>query len=98
MKILPTLQRPRATALMVALAMVIGPAGLLPASNAWAAKKTQKQAANVTLNFVNAEIDAVARAMAAILGKQILVDPRVKGTVTLYSDQPLTQQAARKFM
>jgi general secretion pathway protein D len=94
MKILPTLQRPRATALMVALAMVIGPAGLLPASNAWAAKKTQKQAANVTLNFVNAEIDAVARAMAAILGKQILVDPRVKGTVTLYSDQPLTQQAA----
>ncbi len=43
----------------------------------------------VTLNFVNAEIDAVTRAMAAMQGKTIVVDPRVKGQITLYSDQPL---------
>ncbi|MBK6850049.1 MAG: type II secretion system secretin GspD [Burkholderiales bacterium] len=48
----------------------------------------------VTLNFVNAEIDAVSRAMAAILDRNIVVDPRVKGTMTLYSEQPLSQREA----
>jgi general secretion pathway protein D len=48
----------------------------------------------VTLNFVNAEIDAVTRAMAAILGRQILVDPRIKGQMTLYSEAPLSPREA----
>ncbi|RZI82496.1 MAG: type II secretion system protein GspD, partial [Rubrivivax sp.] len=48
----------------------------------------------VTLNFVNAEIEGVARAMSAIVDQQILVDPRVKGTITLYSEQPLTPREA----
>lgn len=43
----------------------------------------------VTLNFVNADIEAVTRAMGAILDRQFLVDPRVKGTITVYSDQPV---------
>jgi general secretion pathway protein D len=43
----------------------------------------------VTLNFVNADIDAVTRAMSNMLGQPIVVDPRVKGVVTLYSEQPL---------
>jgi general secretion pathway protein D len=102
MKTHPSLQRPRAIALAVALVIGIGPGLLLPVSPAWAAKKThgqaakQNQQATVTLNFVNAEIDGVARAMAAILNKQILVDPRVKGTITLYSDQPMTPAGAYK--
>ena len=37
----------------------------------------------VTLNFNNADIDAVARTMAVITGKNVVVDPRVKGTMTL---------------
>ncbi len=103
MKTHPSLQRPRAIAASVALAIGIGPGLLLPVSTAWAAKKAHGQAsrqnqqqATVTLNFVNAEIDGVARAMAAILNKQILVDPRVKGTITLYSDQPMTPAGAYK--
>ncbi|MEO6363210.1 MAG: secretin N-terminal domain-containing protein, partial [Caldimonas sp.] len=44
----------------------------------------------VTLNFVNAEIEGVARAMSAILRRQFLVDPRVRGAITLYSEQPLS--------
>ena len=48
----------------------------------------------VTLNFVNADIEAVARAMAAITGRNIVVDPRVKGTITLYTDEPLPPRAA----
>ncbi len=53
----------------------------------------------VTLNFVNAEIDGVARAMAAIVDRQIIVDPRVRGQITLYSEQPLApQDAYRSFL
>ena len=48
----------------------------------------------VTLNFVNAEIEGVARAMAAILKQQFVVDPRVKGTITLYSEEPLSPREA----
>ncbi|MCZ8234188.1 MAG: type II secretion system secretin GspD [Inhella sp.] len=43
----------------------------------------------VTLNFVNADVEAVTRAMGSMLGKTLVVDPRVKGQMTLYSDQPL---------
>ena len=44
----------------------------------------------MTLNFVNADIEGVTRAVGAILRQQFLVDPRVKGTMTLYSDVPLS--------
>jgi hypothetical protein len=42
----------------------------------------------VTVNFVNADIEAVTRAFAAMIERQIAVDPRVKGTMTVYSEQP----------
>ncbi len=42
----------------------------------------------VTLNFVNADIEAVSRAIGTMLGREMLVDPRVKGTITVYSDKP----------
>jgi len=48
----------------------------------------------VTLNFVNAEIEGVARAMSAILKQQFIVDPRVKGTITLYSEEPMSPRDA----
>ena len=50
--------------------------------------------APVTLNFVNADIEAVARAMANITGRQVVVDPRVKGTISLSSDKPVSPGAA----
>ncbi len=43
------------------------------------------------VQFVDADVDAVARAVAAILGRPILVDPRVKGKMTLVSDEGLTR-------
>ncbi|WP_374315898.1 type II secretion system secretin GspD [Aquabacterium sp.] len=86
----------RALALVTALALCLGPGGLLPASMGGAALAAgvKKGEAAVTLNFVNAEIEGVARAMAAIVGHQIMVDPRVKGNITLYSEQPLTPREA----
>ena len=44
----------------------------------------------VTLNFNNAEIEAVARTIGVMTGRNVVVDPRVKGTMTLVTDAPVT--------
>ena len=52
----------------------------------------------VTLNFVNADIEAVARTVATLSGANVVVDPRVKGTMTLSSTTPVPPaQALRLF-
>ena len=52
----------------------------------------------VTLNFDNAEIDAVARTLATLSGYNVVVDPRVKGTMSLSSNLPVPPaQALRLF-
>jgi general secretion pathway protein D len=43
----------------------------------------------VTLNFVNADIDAVVKAVSEITGRNFLVDPRVKGAVNIVSARPV---------
>ncbi|MEO8537544.1 MAG: type II secretion system secretin GspD [Betaproteobacteria bacterium] len=44
---------------------------------------------SVTLNFVNADIDAVVKAVGEITGRNFLVDPRVKGTINIVSARPV---------
>ena len=52
----------------------------------------------VTLNFVNAEIESVARTLATLSGYNVVVDPRVKGTLSLSSTAPVpAAQALRLF-
>ena len=41
----------------------------------------------VTLNFTGAEIEAVARTLATLSGRNVVVDPRVKGTMTLVTER-----------
>jgi len=53
-----------------------------------------RSGAQVTVNFVNADIEAVTRAMAVMIERQIIVDPRVKGTITVYSEQPVSVREA----
>jgi general secretion pathway protein D len=53
-----------------------------------------KSGAQVTLNFVNADVEAVTRAMGAMLDRQFIVDPRVKGNITVYSETPLSVREA----
>ena len=48
----------------------------------------------VTLNFANAEIEAVARTMATITGRNVVVDPRVKGQLTLVTERAVPPAAA----
>jgi general secretion pathway protein D len=58
------------------------------ASAATAATSGVRSRAPVTVNFVNAEIEAVARAFAAMIERPIVVDPRVVGQITVYSERP----------
>ena len=87
----------RPTALGVAITLI---AGSLPMqAGAQSSQQNRRQPAvrastPVTLNFVNTDIEAVSRAMSAALGKPILVDPRVKGTMTLTAEQPVPVQEA----
>ena len=48
----------------------------------------------ITLNFVNADIEAVARTMATVTGLGVVVDPRVKGTINLVTEKPVSRAAA----
>lgn len=91
-------REPRGRLLPAALAVAVllgsvWPAPLVFAQSTKAARPAARGDA-VTLNFVNADIDGVARAMGAILRQQFVVDPRVKGTMTLYSDTPLSPREA----
>ncbi|MBS1196338.1 MAG: ral secretion pathway protein [Proteobacteria bacterium] len=47
----------------------------------------------VTLNFVNADIDAVIKAISQISGRNFLIDPRVKGTINIVSASPIPTSA-----
>jgi general secretion pathway protein D len=69
----------------VATALLV--AGLITAQTAHA---------QVTLNFVNADIDQVAKAIGAATGKTIIVDPRVKGQLNLVSENSVPQDQALK--
>lgn len=48
----------------------------------------------VTLNFVNAEIEGVVQALSQITGKNFIIDPRVKGTVNIVSGKAIPQNQA----
>ena len=50
------------------------------------AKPSAKHGEPITLNFTNADIEAVARTMATLTGRNVVVDPRVKGTITLTTE------------
>jgi len=52
----------------------------------------------VMLNFVNAEIDSVVRAMGQITGKNFLLDPRVKGTINIASVHPVSADLAYQIL
>jgi general secretion pathway protein D len=79
----------RHSVLALACALVLSLPGTPPAL-----AQAARNAEPVTLNFVNAEIEAVARTMATITGRSVVVDPRVRGTVNLSTDRPVPPNAA----
>jgi general secretion pathway protein D len=53
-----------------------------------------RNAEPVSLNFVNADIEAVARTLATLTGRNLVVDPRVKGTMNLSTEKPVSPNVA----
>jgi len=60
--------------------------------SAWAKPPVKDQP--VTLNFVNAEIETVARTVANLTQRRLVVDPRVKGTLTLNTERAVPASVA----
>jgi len=84
----------KAISSITATVFLTAAAGLLPLQLQAQTKASAKSGAPVTLNFAAAEIDAVARTMASITGFNVVVDPRVKGTITLITDRPVSPRVA----
>lgn len=59
-----------------------------------AAQAATPPSGQITLNFVNADINAVIKAMSEMTGKTFVVDPRVKGTLNITSPRPVRQSVA----
>ncbi len=90
-------------AVQIAIQTIATTALLISASGTIHAQTKQRTAPNatsapagepVTLNFVNADIEAVARTMATITGRNVVVDPRVKGQLNLVAERPVSPAAA----
>jgi general secretion pathway protein D len=52
----------------------------------------QAYAEEVTLNFSDADLVAVINSVSQITGKNFIIDPRVKGKVTVVSSKPLNEK------
>jgi general secretion pathway protein D len=59
-----------------------------------ATARDQAAGERVVLNFVNADLEAVVRAIGQYTGRTFVIDPRVKGTLTLVTERPVTRQQA----
>ena len=70
------------------LAATLGGIGLPLVSQA------ASKAEPVMLNFQGADIEAVARTFATITGMNVVVDPRVKGVMTLVTDKAVSRTEA----
>ncbi|MFO0144462.1 MAG: type II secretion system protein GspD, partial [Betaproteobacteria bacterium] len=87
----------RPIAMVVVCAMALPPLPTLGQTTAGPrATATQPQSGDDTayLNFVNVEIEQAVRAIGQFTGRQFVIDPRVKGTLTLVTERPVSRQQA----
>ena len=100
-----TIQKPaewcRWRAALILLSAALQPVLAQDANTAELATTTATSAANQdtsankgTLNFVEADIESVIAAVGDYTGTTFIVDPRVKGTITLVSEKPLSKAQA----
>ncbi|WP_414693862.1 type II secretion system secretin GspD [Polaromonas sp.] len=75
-------------------AMVLLLAGACLAQSSTGGAGAPRRGEDITLNFVNADIEAVARTMAILTGRNVVVDPRVKGVISLTTERPVSPAVA----
>ncbi|MGQ0711383.1 MAG: type II secretion system secretin GspD [Rhodoferax sp.] len=91
----------RFATLFIAAQILFTGAGVGFHSQSWAqtAATAPKRGEPITLNFQNAEIEAVARTLSTVTGRNVVVDPRVKGNITLNTEAPVSPaQAFQQFV
>lgn len=91
MKTRPTSRRP--LALTVASLLVLFLLSFVPPSTTWAAQAAANGSQTWKINIKNADLKEFVAQVAAITGKTFVVDPRVKGNVTVISSTPMDQDA-----
>jgi len=86
----------RRIAWAVICALMLPAAPLTAQQSGARAQKAQAAAKEdtVMLNFVQADLEAVVRAIGQFTGRQFVIDPRVKGTINLVTERPVTKQQA----
>lgn len=62
--------------------------------NSFAIAQSNNESEKYALNFDNADISAVVSSIGSFTNKTYVVDPRVRGTISLVSPEPLTQVQA----
>ncbi|MFU2071718.1 secretin N-terminal domain-containing protein, partial [Bordetella hinzii] len=81
--------------LSVGLAVVLAAAHPVNAQAQPSAESARHaQDGKVSLNFVETDIPAVVRAISLFTEQDFLIDPRVKGKITLVSDRPVSREQA----
>ena len=75
------------------LALLSFSSGAQPAQSTAPSAETTSEEAKITLSFTDSEIREVATAIGQITGKNFILDPRVKGRVTVVSAQPISLDA-----
>jgi general secretion pathway protein D len=81
---------PQAAPVPPAAPVPSGPAG----PRAPGAVAVTPRSGEVLLNFQQADLQAVVKAMAQMTGRNMLIDPRVRGQVTIVSSKPMPIAAA----
>jgi len=90
----------RPVAMAVALSMGLSPL----AAHAQTASASSAQAAStgdtdsVWLNMPNTDLEAVVRAIGQYTGRAFVIDPRVKGTLTLVTEHAVTKRQAYELL
>ena len=82
------------SSLVISLAFASVITGVTLVHAAPPAKKASSPQQPITLNFVNAEIESVARTLATLSNRNLVVDPRVKGTINLSTELPVSPNEA----
>lgn len=82
----------------LALAILLSPVALTYAQSLTQAGSTpipqNGEQATITLAFQSTDIEPVTAAVAKATGQSIIVDPRVKGKISLMTPRPVTKQGA----
>ncbi len=72
---------------LLTTALALATAGLLATAHA-------APRGGISLNFVNADVESVVKAMGEMTGQTFVLDPRVKGTLNISSPRPVSAATA----